>query len=61
LQIVRKTNRLPKSPQVFAAGRFRADMCQLAVLGGDIAMEIAAISRPKEGGPRGHVSPPLNS
>ena len=59
-QFVGEADRLPKAAQVFAARRAGSNMGELAVLAGDVAMEVAAKSRLQEGGSGGHCGPPFN-
>jgi hypothetical protein len=49
VQLVGEADRLPEAAKIFAARRAGADMGQLGVLVGHIAMEIAAKSRPQNG------------
>jgi len=48
LQFVGEADRLPEAPQIFAARRVRADVRKLCVFVGQLAMEVAAKSRPQE-------------
>ena len=59
-QFVGEADRLPKAAQVFAARRAGSNMGELAVLAGDVTMEVAAKSRLQEGGSGGHCGPPFN-
>src|SRR5204863_1399924 len=51
-QVVGIADRLPEAAQIFAARRARPDMGQLGVLGGHVAMEVAAIPRLQKRSPR---------
>jgi len=61
LQFVGEADRLPKATQIFAAWCVGADMGELDVFFGHLAMEVTAISRRQKWGSGDHGSPLLSN
>ena len=59
-QFIGEADGLPEAAQIFAAWRIGADMGELRVFLGHLAMEVAAKSRPQVIGVGDHCSIPIN-
>jgi len=59
-QFIGEADGLPEAAQIFAAWRIGADMGELCVFLGHLAMEVAAKSLRQQWGSGNHCSPPFN-